>query len=51
MFWNLINNIEKQAIEWRHYLHANPELSNNEINTAKYITTLLKVGIFIQKLK
>ncbi|HON97183.1 MAG TPA: M20 family metallopeptidase, partial [Bacteroidales bacterium] len=42
MFWNLINNIEKQAIEWRHYLHANPELSNNEINTAKYITTLLK---------
>jgi len=42
MFWNLINNIEKQVIEWRHYLHANPELSNNEINTAKYITTLLK---------
>ena len=27
MFWNLINNIEKQAIEWRHYLHANPELA------------------------
>lgn len=41
MIWNLIKNIEKQAIEWRHYLHAHPELSNQEVNTADFITKLL----------
>ncbi len=41
MIWDLVQNIDKQAIEWRHYLHAHPELSNQEVNTANFITKLL----------
>ena len=37
-----INNIENQVIEWRHYFHENPELSNREFNTAKKIAEHLK---------
>ena len=37
-----INDIEKQVIEWRHYFHENPELSNREFNTAKKIAKHLK---------
>ncbi|MBV1923630.1 MAG: amidohydrolase [Flavobacteriaceae bacterium] len=37
-----INNIENQVIEWRHYFHENPELSNREFNTAKKIAKHLK---------
>ncbi len=32
-----IENIESQVIDWRHYFHQNPELSNREFNTAKKI--------------
>ncbi len=32
-----INLIEDKVIEWRHYFHENPELSNREYNTAKKI--------------
>jgi amidohydrolase len=34
--------IEAKVIEWRRYLHENPELSNREFNTAKYIAKHLK---------
>ena len=37
-----INDIENQVIEWRHYFHENPELSNREFNTAKKIAEYLK---------
>ncbi|MBA65445.1 MAG: N-acyl-L-amino acid amidohydrolase [Candidatus Marinimicrobia bacterium] len=33
---------EKQVIEWRHWFHANPELSNREFNTSKRIAKILK---------
>ena len=32
-----IKSIESKVIEWRHYFHENPELSNREFNTAKKI--------------
>lgn len=34
---DLADNIEPQVIAWRHHFHANPELSNREFKTAKYI--------------
>jgi amidohydrolase len=34
--------IEPQVIEWRRHLHQNPELSNREFNTQKYIAAHLK---------
>lgn len=38
-----------KVIEWRHHLHENPELSNREYNTAKYITAHLKsLGLEVQ---
>lgn len=37
-----IENIEQQVIEWRRYFHQNPELSNNEFNTAKKIAAHLR---------
>ena len=37
-----INSIESKVIEWRHYFHENPELSNREFNTAKKIADHLK---------
>ena len=44
-----INNIEPQLIEWRRHLHANPELSNREFKTAKYIEKHLKeLGMDVQ---
>ena len=33
----MVNDIEPQVIKWRHHLHQNPELSNREFETAKYI--------------
>lgn len=36
------DNLESKVIEWRRHLHANPELSNREYETAKYITQHLK---------
>ena len=32
---------EEQVIEWRHWFHANPELSNREFNTSKRIAEIL----------
>lgn len=34
--------IEKKVIEWRHHIHENPELSNREFETAKYVASHLK---------
>ncbi|MTB51078.1 amidohydrolase [Lewinella sp. W8] len=34
--------IEGKVIEWRHHLHANPELSNREFETAKYVANHLR---------
>lgn len=31
------SDVEAQVIKWRHHLHQNPELSNREFETAKYI--------------
>jgi len=37
-----INSIEEKVIDWRHYFHENPELSNREFNTGKKIAEHLK---------
>ena len=37
-----VNLIEEKVIEWRHYFHENPELSNREFNTAEKIAEHLK---------
>lgn len=34
--------IEDRVIEWRHHLHENPELSNREFETAKYVEKHLR---------
>jgi amidohydrolase len=39
---NLIEKIEPAVIEWRHYLHEHPELSNREYNTSKYVAERLR---------
>lgn len=39
--------IEKDILEWRRYLHQNPELSYNEVNTSSFIKKELeKIGDF-----
>ena len=46
----LSTKIEKKVIEWRRHFHENPELSNREFNTAKYIAKhLRKLGIKVQE--
>ncbi|MEO5906334.1 MAG: amidohydrolase [Saprospiraceae bacterium] len=41
--------IESKAIDWRHHLHANPELSNREFNTAQFVAThLRKLGLEVK---
>ncbi|MDR0822263.1 MAG: amidohydrolase [Endomicrobium sp.] len=35
-------NIDNEIIQWRRYLHQNPEISDNEYNTAKFIESKLK---------
>ncbi len=37
-----IDKVETKVIDWRHYFHQNPELSNREFNTAKKIAEHLK---------
>ncbi|WP_299978591.1 amidohydrolase [uncultured Pseudoteredinibacter sp.] len=45
----MADKIEPQVIEWRHHFHANPELSNREFETAKYVTKYLKgLGLKVQ---
>ncbi|WP_255473385.1 amidohydrolase [Kangiella sp. HZ709] len=42
-------DIESKVVEWRRHIHENPELSNREFETAKYITKHLKsLGLEIQ---
>jgi len=41
-FNQLVQNIEPQLIKWRQHFHENPELSNREFNTGKYIADYLK---------
>ena len=44
-----IEQIESQVIDWRHYFHENPELSNREFKTAEKITAHLKsLGMEVQ---
>jgi amidohydrolase len=46
---NDIQSIEQKVIDWRHYFHENPELSNREFNTAKKIEEHLKsLGLEVQ---
>ena len=46
---NDYKNIESKVIEWRHYFHQNPELSNREFKTAEKIAAHLKsLGIQVQ---
>src|SRR5262245_26810752 len=34
--------VEPELIQWRRYLHEHPELSNREVETAKYVVERLK---------
>jgi amidohydrolase len=34
--------IESKCIDWRHYLHENPELSNREFKTSEYVAAHLR---------
>jgi len=46
---NDIESIEQKVIDWRHYFHQNPELSNREFNTAKKIADHLEsLGLEVQ---
>lgn len=43
------STIESKVIEWRHHIHQNPELSNREFNTSKYVAEHLnRLGIEVQ---
>jgi amidohydrolase len=45
----MVKDIEPQVIKWRHHLHQNPELSNREFETAKYIAKHLEsLGLKVQ---
>lgn len=37
-----VEEVHDDLIEWRHHIHQNPELSNREEKTAKYIADLLE---------
>ena len=46
----LSKDVEAKVIKWRRHFHENPELSNREFNTAKYIAKhLRKLGIKVQE--
>jgi amidohydrolase len=46
---NLSEKIEDKVIQWRRHIHENPELSNREFKTAKYIENHLRsLGISVQ---
>lgn len=45
----MADDIDPQVVQWRHHFHQNPELSNREYETAKYIATYLKgLGLEVQ---
>ncbi len=39
---SLSESLQPEVIQWRRHLHANPELSYNEFNTAKFVAEKLK---------
>ena len=41
---NEVEMIKDQIISWRRYFHENPELSFQEFNTAKKITSRIKIN-------
>jgi amidohydrolase len=44
-----IQSVEEKVIQWRRHLHQNPELSNREFETAKYIAQHLQsLGLEVQ---
>jgi amidohydrolase len=44
-----IQEVEEKVIQWRRHLHQNPELSNREFETAKYIEEhLTALGLEVQ---
>lgn len=44
-----IQEVEEKVIQWRRHLHQNPELSNREFETAKYIEQhLTALGLEVQ---
>lgn len=44
------NKIENEVIEWRRHFHEFPELSNREVNTAKYIAKQLRaMGLEVEE--
>lgn len=46
----LSKEIEEKVIEWRRHFHQNPELSNREFETAKFIAKRLReMGIDVQE--
>ncbi len=45
----LVKEVEPQLVSWRRHFHENPELSNREFNTGKYISDYLKtLGLEVQ---
>lgn len=45
----LADAVEADVVSWRHHLHANPELSNREEQTAAYVAAHLRgLGIKVQ---
>lgn len=46
---NTADQLEQKVIDWRRHLHQNPELSNREFETSKYIARHLKsLGLEVQ---
>jgi amidohydrolase len=41
-YTQLVKEVEPQLISWRRHFHENPELSNREVNTGKFIADYLK---------
>lgn len=45
----MADEIEPQVIKWRHHFHQNPELSNREFETARYIAEYMNsLGFTVQ---
>lgn len=46
----LSENVENSVVKWRRHIHQNPELSNREFMTAKYVSNHLKsLGLEVQE--
>lgn len=46
---DMADKIEPKVIEWRHHLHQHPELSNREVETAKYVAAYMEeLGFKVQ---